>query len=639
MTIWDLIVSLGIDSKKFTDGIDAAEGKAKSGGSSIVSSLANVGGAVVTGALAAAGAGVVALGGFLATSVKAASDAEDIQAQLGAVLKSTGGVAGVTADQVNNLAGLYGRLTKFEDDAIVSGENMLLTFTNIGSNVFPDAAKTMLDMSQAMGTDLKGSAIQLGKALNNPTEGITALTRVGVAFTDQQKKQIEALQKAGKMEEAQAIILKELQTEFGGAAVAAGKTFAGQLTILKNSFGNIQETVGGALLPVLTKLATTMTEKLANPKVLAAIEGFATGVADFAIMAIEYLPQVIGWFTNLTDAFQEGLGFAGDAMDGIINVFYKLGETYPIFNQVGDTLMDLVMVFDNAKATISTTVQTLVTNIQKWWSENGTAVMAVVNTMWGQVQTVFQAAGTFISTLVSFVLNNIQLFWQNHGTAVMAFVNGLWSAIQTIFTTVTSVITSIFQAFTALLQGDWATFGNKLVEAATTAWNGIKTAIETIGEGIKGIILSLIKSVVGFFTSTDWAKVGRDIADGIARGILSAVGAVASAAKALWDAAQVGGNGGIGSGMSPAQIAALQKQYVVNTGPTPTYYSGEPEQYASGGSFVIPSRYGYEGYPLGPGKTASGGETVTVTPEGGGAGIDYNKLAIVFRDTLLQVLQ
>ena len=46
-------------------------------------------------------------------------------------------------------------------------------------------------MSQALGTDAASSAIQLGKALDNPTLGLTALRRVGVSFSDVQVAQIK----------------------------------------------------------------------------------------------------------------------------------------------------------------------------------------------------------------------------------------------------------------------------------------------------------------------------------------------------------------------------------------------------------------------------------------------------------------
>lgn len=232
---------------------------------------------VATGALLI---GVGAIGGILATSVKAAADAEQIAAQTDAVLQSTKGVAGVTREAVGDLATALSELTPFEDDAIQGGENLLLTFTNIGKNVFPLATETMLDMSQAMGQDLKSSAIQLGKALNQPAEGLSALQRVGVQFTKAQEGQVKALVAAGKTEEAQRVILKELQTEFGGAAKAAGKTFAGQLQILKNTLGNVQEEIGGALLPVLTKLAGAFVKVLADPKVKAGIKVITNGIED-----------------------------------------------------------------------------------------------------------------------------------------------------------------------------------------------------------------------------------------------------------------------------------------------------------------------------------------------------------------------
>lgn len=163
----------------------------------------------------------------------------------------------VTAGFVSYLSGTLQRLTGVSDEEIQSGENMLLTFTNIGKKVLPDATKTMLDMSVALGQDTKNSAIQLGKALNDPINGVTALRRVGVTFTEAQQKQIETLQKSGDLLGAQKVVLKELQTEFGGSAEAAGKTFAGQMNILKNSVNDLEESIGqllvGAIGPIIPK--------------------------------------------------------------------------------------------------------------------------------------------------------------------------------------------------------------------------------------------------------------------------------------------------------------------------------------------------------------------------------------------------
>ena len=198
--------------------------------------------------MAVAGTAVL---GFLGTSVKAFADSERAHAQLEAALKSTAGAAGISAAELDKYAEAAQKTTAYEDDAVTAAQALMLTFTNIGREVFPKAMDAVLDMSTAMGQDLKGSVIQIGKALNDPIQGITALTRVGVSFTDQQKEMIKALVEGGNVAAAQQMILAELAKEFGGSATAEAKTFTGQLKQMWNQFGDLQEEIGGALVPVL----------------------------------------------------------------------------------------------------------------------------------------------------------------------------------------------------------------------------------------------------------------------------------------------------------------------------------------------------------------------------------------------------
>jgi hypothetical protein len=174
--------------------------------------------------------------------------------------------------------------------------------TNIGKDVFPAATETVLDMSQALGQDLKTSSVQLGKALNDPIKGITALSRVGVSFTDEQKDMIRTMVEAGDVAGAQAVILGELQKEFGGAARAAGETFAGQLTILQNELGNVVETIGGPVVSVLTELLRELLPLVqafgewlpgALEQFLVAMEPVARFVTEGVIPTLKELGEVV----------------------------------------------------------------------------------------------------------------------------------------------------------------------------------------------------------------------------------------------------------------------------------------------------------------------------------------------------------
>lgn len=274
----------------------------------------------VGGSLATLGkvAGVTALAGsamavaFGVSAVKSFNESEKSIAQLDAVLKSTNGAAKVTRESALNLASALQKQTTFSDEAVLSAENMLLTFTNIKDNVFPDATKIVLDMSTALGQDTKSSAIQLGKALNDPINGITALRRVGVNFTEDQKTQIETLVKSGKTMEAQKLILQELGTEFGGSAAAQAQTFEGKMLQLNNVFDDFKEVVGGAIVTYLTPFLAKLTEFANTLPVLlenaqATWRGFRDGIAGVMVDTNIYWVFLKDFFipivTSLRDTF------------------------------------------------------------------------------------------------------------------------------------------------------------------------------------------------------------------------------------------------------------------------------------------------------------------------------------------------
>lgn len=252
-------------------------------------------------------AGVAALGAGLAYSVAQAAEAEETQAQLNAVIESTGGAAGLTAEEVSAMAGALQQTTKFGDDAIIQGQNLLLTFTNIGEDVFPRATETMLDMATALGTDAAGGAVQLGKALNDPIAGVSALSRVGVTFTAEQKEMIAGMVEMGDVAGAQTVILDELAKEFGGSASAAADTFTGRMAQVNNQVGEVGEAVGGALLPVLTTLAETVLPAVSAAAEAAgeALEGMEGSTAALSGTNAEVVDEIIAGNIEHADSIEE----------------------------------------------------------------------------------------------------------------------------------------------------------------------------------------------------------------------------------------------------------------------------------------------------------------------------------------------
>ena len=213
---------------------------------------------------ALAGAAFAGAAAVITKSARDLARIEKINAQTEAVLKSMGNSAGVTSQHIQDLAGNLEKLTASEAETIQEGANLLLTFGNIrnavGANndIFDQAVKMSVDLARAMGTDASGEAIRLGKALNDPAKGVSALTRVGVSFTEQQKEQIKTLQASGDLLGAQKIILGELQAQFGGSGQAYAATFAGQVELLNHELGALGEEATLAVMPALRDMVASL---------------------------------------------------------------------------------------------------------------------------------------------------------------------------------------------------------------------------------------------------------------------------------------------------------------------------------------------------------------------------------------------
>ena len=218
------------------------------------------------GKLAAAGAGI-AIAGFLKGAVDEAREAAKVSRLTEAALKSTGGVAKVTAEDISELAGALSNKIGVDDEAIQSSANLLLTFTKVrneagkGNDIFDQTVTLGQDMAAVMGGDARTSMLQLGKALQDPIKGMSTLSRAGVQFTEDQKAQIKTLIDTGDQLGAQKIILAELETQFGGAAEAA----ADPMARLSVTVGNLKEEVGTALLPTIESVTGALADM--DPKV------------------------------------------------------------------------------------------------------------------------------------------------------------------------------------------------------------------------------------------------------------------------------------------------------------------------------------------------------------------------------------
>lgn len=338
--VGSIYYDLDLDTKDFTTKLDSSQ-KSIGAFSKVAEKQKDSWGAfskVVAGAS-------VAVGLFAANSVKAYFESETANSQLNAVLASTGGIAGVTSKSAIQLAKSLQNVTAFSDETVMSAESLLLTFTKISSDIFPQATEMALDMSQALGVDVKESSIQLGKALQDPILGVTALRRVGVDFNEQAQKMIKNMVESGHSAQAQQFIMNELNTEFGKSARMFGMTVPGQLKILQNHFNDVQETIGKVIAlgiaPIVQKAGQFVA---ANQNLVVSLAITAIAVVGFAASLVAVVGAA-GLLITILGGPLTLIVLALSALLGVV-VFKAAGK-------LQDKMADLTKGFDQGSKFIS----------------------------------------------------------------------------------------------------------------------------------------------------------------------------------------------------------------------------------------------------------------------------------------------
>jgi phage-related protein len=316
-------VQFDADFDQLKKGVKGATNEVQSFGSK-VGDFAKKAGAAFALAAVAATAFAVKFGKDALAAGEAADTAnsriQQINESMGLFGESTAGVN----QSLIKYAEATARATGVDTNSIKATQAKLLTFKELAATAdqlggnFQRTTKAAIDLGAAGFGTAELNAVALGKALNDPIKGISALTRNGITFTESEKERIKVLVESNKIGEAQNMILKAIETQVGGTAEAT----ANATDRMRVGFTQVEERIGLALLPVLEKFTSFMLDK-----VFPAFE--------------EYVAPAV---QKLVDLFSNESGGLGNSLSNIFNLIK--GIVLPIFE-------GLVSAFNKIKSAIT----------------------------------------------------------------------------------------------------------------------------------------------------------------------------------------------------------------------------------------------------------------------------------------------
>ena len=534
------------------------------------------------GSMLTAGGGLFAAAGvgkLIGTAFSEGAEAIKIGKLTEQVIKTTGGAAKITADQVGSQSESISKKTGIDDEAIQSGANLLLTFSNVrneagkGNDVFNQTTAIANDMSVALGQDMKSSSIQLGKALNDPLKGMTALGRAGVSFTADQKEQVKVLMESGDILGAQKVILNEVGKEFGGAAEAA----ASPLDKLKVTWGNLLEEVGVRAMPIIDKMVSWLSDNL--PKAIdTAKEAFSriTGVIVPVFDFFKKFPGVlIPVGAAILGVLVAALVIKAAALWANVTAWWALNSAMLVaaapFIAVALLVAALVAGviyayknFEGFRNVVDTVAEVLKSVL-------AVAVRFIVETIWPALLAAFRLVTTVV---LPALLRVFQTVW----SGIQAAINVAWAVIKVIFAAVKWYVEYILMpVFTKVLlpaiQWAWGLISS----AISGAWNFIKPIFQKVIDFVRDTLVPIwdkVSSAVSnaFGKIPGYIQGALKTAGGIVGGFMDGVASIADAigldaiAKSLRGGAAsarrwgstvtAGGTGGQNVGKGPRQAFA-----------------------------------------------------------------------------------
>lgn len=199
--------------------------------------------------------GIESLRGTMEAFFEAAKEQELREVQLTTVMKQRMNATDDDVDAIKRLTAAQQEQGVIGDEVQLAGAQQIATFINQRSSLEKLIPAMNNLLAQQKGLNATGQdAVGVGNLIGKVMQGqVSALTRVGVTFTDAQKKVLQY----GTESERAAMLAQVITDNVGQMNHQLALTEPGKIKQAANAFGDLQEQVGmvlGPLEPVLAKL-------------------------------------------------------------------------------------------------------------------------------------------------------------------------------------------------------------------------------------------------------------------------------------------------------------------------------------------------------------------------------------------------
>lgn len=415
----------------------------------------------------------LAVGAPLYMMAEAAEQSEQATRKLEQVFKSMGETTGKSAAQAKKFSESLMMEIAVDDEQIVAVQTKLATFEKVIKNtagtseIFERATRAAFDLEAAGFGEGTQNAVQLGKALQDPIKGITALARSGVTFTESEKTKIKAMVESGKQLEAQRYLMNAIEKQVGGVA----KANVTDTAKIKIAWGELTETLGAALLPALERFTKWFTGK-AIPAIKKFVDENGPLIKNIMLgaAALSAMSFAVSAFAFVFGGVMKVISFGSTVINYTVKAFQFLGTAIRVVT---------AFMVANPIVAIITAIAIAALLIWKYWD----SIKAFFVKLWDGVKQVFTRVWNWIKNL--FINYHPAGLIYKHWDKISAWFRNLWDRVKVAFSAFWQWVKNLFLNYTP--QGLVIKHWEKIVAFFRNLWLRVKL----IFMGFIGFVMQL----------------------------------------------------------------------------------------------------------------------------------------------------
>lgn len=438
---------------------------------------------------AAVGASVAlaGLGAYASTLWTAGENAGTSAARIEQIATSMGYAgeqAGQLTDRLVESADAMALNTGIDPNVIKQGQATLLTFRELAvtadeaGGAFDRATTLAADLSAAGFGSMESASTMLGKALQDPVRGVTALRRVGVQLSDEQTEQIQKFVELGDTASAQAIVLEAVEQQVGGVAEAT----ANSSDQMKVKWQLLQEELGSKLMPLFdqfAEIAQNVFGFLADHSEIVVGLGLALGTVAGAIVtlsaamrayqALQKIQTAIQWAQNAA-WLASPITWIVLAIVAVIAAIILLWQNWDeVWAWISDTAKAFADWFSSLWDGISEWWNGLLAGIGEWWASVWDGAGAFIASIGDSFRSIWDGVASWFNGL----LDSIGSWWKSIWDGAASFIRGIVDGIKSTWQGIVDWFYSAFQGVADFIGG---------------IFGGIRDAINGIGDFVGGLL-------------------------------------------------------------------------------------------------------------------------------------------------------